>query len=87
MHDASFGLQQTMQCLKANALRTAAHCLVQVGESPDASKSANDIAECPLSNSFFIVGLSLTMSEKIVPMPTMVIIFWTMTFSPSAFFT
>jgi hypothetical protein len=36
---------------------------------------------------FLIVGLSLTMSEKVVPMPTMVIILLTMTFSPSAFFT
>jgi hypothetical protein len=53
MHYTPFGLQQTMKQLQTNALSTAAHCLVQVGESSRTTKSANDVAECPLSHSIF----------------------------------
>ena len=43
-----------MQCLKANTLNTATHRVVQVGELPDTSKSANNIlVKCPLSNRIF----------------------------------
>ena len=57
MHDTTFGPQQVMERLQANALGTPAHHLVRVRESLDTSEAADDVAECPIPNFVFDCGV------------------------------
>ena len=59
MHDATFGMQRAMEHLQANGLGTPTHRLVRVRDSPDTSKAADAVAECPFANFVFDCGVIL----------------------------